>query len=373
MRFIVITPILALALTPLPSSAAIIDHDNIDAVSSLPQSTMDAIGQQRWFFSHASVGSNMTSGMSSLRTANPVRYRLSVSSVGYNSTTQQASNPPSPTVNGRIYECSRGNPGWQTKFTIFDNSVRIAEWRAPAVHVVMDKLCYIDPSANATTYVNTMAAIEADYPDTVVVYITMPLTTDENSTNVQRNQYNAAVRTYCANHGKLLFDLADMEAYDPSGNPSSFTSEGKTYQKLYAGYTDDGGHLNSAGRQRIALGWYAVAAVIAAPPVPGDLTGDNQVDKADLDRFLACFSGPTIPHDGSATSQKADLDGDNDVDQDDFGLLQRNLAPGRCGRRPSEYLVAGGGRLRARQARLDRRTMKPDAAARKKGELSAER
>ncbi len=40
----------------------------------------------------------------------------------------------------------------------------------------------------------------------------------------------------------------------------------KTYHRLYAGYTDDGGHLNSAGQQRIGLGWYAVAAVVALDP-----------------------------------------------------------------------------------------------------------
>lgn len=326
MRTRIVTVLGTLAMAVVPCWAAIIDHTDVDAVASLPQATMDAIGQQKWLFTHASVGSNMTSGMSSLRTANPTRYKLAVSSVGYNSSLQQANNPPSPTVNGRIYECSRGNPSWQSKFTIFDNSVRKAGWRSPAVNVVMDKLCYIDPSANPTTYVNTLSALEADYPDTVVVYITIPLTTDEDSSNVKRNQYNDAVRAYCAENGKLLFDLADMEAHDPAGNPVTFTSGGKTYQKLYSSYSDDGGHLNSTGRQRIALGWYAVAAVIATP-VPGDLTGDGQVDKADLTRFLACLSGPNIDHDGSADSLKADLDGDNDVDQSDFGLLQRNLAP----------------------------------------------
>ncbi|HOW69332.1 MAG TPA: SGNH/GDSL hydrolase family protein [Phycisphaerae bacterium] len=325
MRFAIVAAISAGVLFTIPSAGAIIDHGDIDAVGSLPQTTMDAIGQQKWFFSHASVGGNMISGMKSLRTADPTRYQLQVSSVGYSSSLQQANNPPSPTVNGRIYDCSRGNPGWQSKFTIFDRSVRNAGWRVPAVDVVMDKLCYIDEAASATTYVDTLAAIEADHPDTVVVYITMPLTTGEDSANVLRNRYNEAVRTYCEEHGKLLYDLADMEAHDPSGHPSTFTSGGKTYQKLYSGYTSDGGHLNSTGGQRIAMGWYAVAAVIAAPPVQGDFTGDGQVDKADLERFLASVSGPAIPHDGSADSLKADFDGDNDVDQDDFGRFQRNL------------------------------------------------
>ena len=307
----------------VPCWAAIIDHTDIDAVGSLPQTTMNAIGQQKWFFSHASVGGNMVDGMNNLRSSNSTRYKLVVASVGNNGT--QANNPPSPTVNGRIYECNRGNPGWQSKLSIFDKSVRIAGWRAPAVDAVMDKFCYIDQTANATTYVNTMAALEVAYPNTVVVYITMPLMTSTDSDNILRNTYNDAVRKYCKENGKLLYDLADMEAYDPSGNPSTFTSGGKTYQKMYSGYSSDGGHLSSAGCQRVAMGWYAVAAVIAAPAVPGDLTGDKQVDKADLVRFLACVSGPSRPHNGSADSLKADLDGDGDVDQNDFGIFQRNF------------------------------------------------
>jgi hypothetical protein len=48
---------------------------------------------------------------------------------------------------------------------------------------------------------------------------------------------------------------------------------------------------------------------------------DGDVDTDDLKVFSPCFSGPTIPYtDGRAL---ADLDGDDGVDQSDFGILQR--------------------------------------------------
>jgi len=244
------------------AAAQIVDHTAIDAVSSLPQAVMDEIGQQRWLFTHASVGGNMVAGLGDLHASDPGRYQLVTSSVGFDSGQQQAADPPASTTPGTVYECQRGNPGWSAKLTIFDNSVRTAGWRQPSVDVAMDKLCYIDEDADPSVYTATLSALEGDFPATVFVYITMPLTTGEDSTNVQRNDYNDAVRGFCTANGSLLFDLADMEAHDPSGVEQTFQYGGLTYQKLYAGYTDDGGHLNVAGRQRIALGWYAVAATL---------------------------------------------------------------------------------------------------------------
>lgn len=248
----------------LPAAATTVDHGDIAAVAGLPQATTDAIGQQRWFFSHASVGGNMVAGMDDLHGADPARFQLATAWVGYDSGDQRADDPPAPTVAGTVYECNRSNPGWSAKLTIFDNSVRTSGWRLDAVDVAMDKLCYIDEDADAGSYTAMMSALETTYPSTVFVYITMPLTTGSDSANIQRNSYNDAVRSFCDSHGCLLFDLADMEAHQADGTPCTFTSGAETYQQLCTGYSDDGGHLNATGRQRIATGWYAVAAAIAA-------------------------------------------------------------------------------------------------------------
>ena len=105
-----------------------------------------------------------------------------------------------------------------------------------------------------------MTALEAAYPATGVVYATMPLTTGVDPANVLRNQYNQAVRSYCAANNKFLFDIADIEAHDPSGVRQTFVFQGQTYERLNGGYTGDNGHLNAAGQQQVCKGWYAACA-----------------------------------------------------------------------------------------------------------------
>ncbi len=262
--------VVVLALAPAAGLAQVVDHADVDGVATLPQAVMDSIGQQRWLFTHASVGGNMCDGLVELHTQNAARYQLVLGSVDFDDPGQSADPPPAPTTPGTVYECWRGNPGWSAKVAIFDNSVRNAGWHQTAVDVALDKMCYIDQDADAATYLASMDALAADFPTTVMVYATMPLMTGEDADNVLRNQYNQAVRDHCLGTGALLFDIADMEAFDPAGNPQTFQYGGETYQKLYAGYTDDGGHLNAAGRQRVALGWYAVAATLAGDPVFAD-------------------------------------------------------------------------------------------------------
>jgi hypothetical protein len=249
------------------AAAQIVDHRHVDGVTALPQSVMDAVGQQRWFFTHASVGGNMVQGLSDLNTASSTRYQLVTSGVSYLDAEMRAEDPPASPAPGTVYESDRGNPGWADKLTIFDNSVRISGWRAPAVDAAINKMCFIDQDAVAADYVASMAALQSSYPGTAFIYTTMPLTDTEDWDNVLRNQYNAAVRSHCAASGRLLFDIADMEAWDPSGVPHTFQYAGQTYQKLYSGYTDDGGHLDATGRQRIAQGWYAVAAALASDTI----------------------------------------------------------------------------------------------------------
>jgi hypothetical protein len=191
----------------------------------------------------------MVQGMTDLHSSNPSRYKLGVLS--------DDAAPPSSTTAGTVYEYNRGNPGWSAKLSQFVGYVN-GGWKSPKVQFAMDKFCYIDQDANATAYLNGLAGLETANPTTKIVYCTIPLMTSEDGDNILRNNFNDAVRTYCIANNKLLYDIADMEAHNPSGVESTFTSGGKTYQKLYSGYSSDGGHLNTAGAQQIAKGWYAV-------------------------------------------------------------------------------------------------------------------
>lgn len=283
------TLVLMLLVVALPAHSQVVDHNDIARVARLPQSIANAIGRQVWFFSHASVGSNIIAGISDLYSSDATRYRLVCSSVGLFGSQNRAADPPSPTSAGRVYECPRGNPGWSAKLAIFDNSVRVSGWRHPSATAVMDKLCYIDQDANPSSYISAMTALESAYPDTVFVYTTMPITTSADSSNALRNQYNAAVRAHCKASRKPLFDIADIEAHDPDGVEQLFSYQGSTYQRLCPAYTDDGGHLNTVGRQRLAMGWYATAAAIVPLGLSNRAASDLVMNDASADwRFAVC-------------------------------------------------------------------------------------
>jgi hypothetical protein len=263
-------------ILPAAAGATVAGHAEADLVPSLPQSVMDSVGEQKWLFAHASVGGNMIDGMEALHFESAGRYRLVFATAGDGG---QIYPPPNPTVPGTVYDGSRGNPGWAAKVAMFDDAVRDLGWRAPVVGAAMDKLCYIDTDADVAVYLASMTALEADFPATDFIYTTMPLQSGAgaNWENVLATTYNQAVRLHCAGAERILLDIADIECHDPDGNHITFLYNGQVYERMWSGYTSDGGHLNALGARRVALGWYYAAAVIAGagsavPEASGALT-----------------------------------------------------------------------------------------------------
>ncbi|MGA2501878.1 MAG: hypothetical protein ABSH20_29400 [Tepidisphaeraceae bacterium] len=239
----------------------IVDHTSIAGVARIAQTTMVRIASTlNFLFAHASVGGNILDGMNALHSANPGRYKLGVVST--------SQTPPATTIKGRVYELDRGNPPWQEKVDSFAGY--LAGGWAAKINVAMNKFCFIDPDATVQYYAlsnakNTaMSQLEAKYPNVKFVYVTIPLTTGTDADNVKRNNFNTTLRKWARAHGKVLFDLADIEAWSPAGKQSTFTSSGTTYQRLYSGYAADEGHLNTTGGKREALAWYALAAGLIA-------------------------------------------------------------------------------------------------------------
>ena len=146
---------------------------------------------------------------------------------------------------------NRGNPGWEAKV---DDFVTQVSEQLESFNVFTMKFCYIDDDASWEYYRDQMEQLEADYPDKTFVWWTMPITTTGNSS---RDSFNDSVRSYCQANDKILFDIADIECHDPSGVKQT-DSGGR--EILYSGYTDDGGHLNTTGRQQVASAfWYLMA------------------------------------------------------------------------------------------------------------------
>jgi hypothetical protein len=252
--------VLACTFRLIASAAAIIiDHTNFDDFSDagLPAETVNAVNALKVYFAHASVGGNIVNGMSDLRSANPARYKMLCP--------DEDGTPPATTVGGNMYHYMRGNPGWSAKITLFETYLA-AGWGAGKVDIAINKFCYVDQAAGFTQYRDSMVAQEALYPGTKFVYMTIPLTTSEDSAGYLRQVFNQQLRAFCAANGKILIDIADIEAWSPLGVQQTYVYNSTVCQKMCAGYTTDGGHLSVEGRDRVALGFYAAfMAIVGAP------------------------------------------------------------------------------------------------------------
>lgn len=246
---------LFLMLPSVHAQPILIGRSNCVAAATYSQSLINDITRFRWFFAHASVGGGMIDGIDMLRQLKGTLYPVfPVSEDG---------TPPATTQNGALYEYMRGNPGAQEKFDSFETYITNG-WRYPKVNIALNKLCYIDQDADLAYYLDSMTRLEADFPETVFVYMTMPLTTDTDENNYKRNLYNDGVRDYVRTNNLVLFDIADIEAYDTNGVATVFTYNGRSCQRMCEFYSSDGGHVNDAGKTITALGFYALGAALLA-------------------------------------------------------------------------------------------------------------
>lgn len=246
---------------PIPFAAGAVEEEKsirigyAECVSGTnnPKATIEKIGRLKWYFAHASVGANMMDGISDLHEMDKELYAFHGESAEKTASTK--------TQGGVIYEHNRGNPGWKAKFDRFDSCVSNG-WHFPTTNIAMNKLCYIDQRASFKYYLHSMTNLEAAFPQTVFVYTTMPLMTNEDTDNFLRDAFNERLREWTRQNGRVLFDIADIEAHGLDGKVCTFQYRNKTCQKLCDSYTRDGGHLNEAGRQLVARGFYALAAAL---------------------------------------------------------------------------------------------------------------
>ena len=140
--------------------------------------------------------------------------------------------------------------------------------------VALMKFCYVDTGGNTTighlfsSYVDEMERLETEYPDTIMVYLTIPLTSSRGGIkdlvkrllgmgttgregNVERNRFNTMLRQAKGATGRL-FDIAAIEATRSDGTPETFRLNGETFSAMVPEYTNDGGHLTELGRRIVA-------------------------------------------------------------------------------------------------------------------------
>jgi hypothetical protein len=276
-----------------------IGYTNCLAVAGYSQPLMNAVTNYNWYFASASVGSLMCEGLTNLHLADSSFYQLqSLSSGG---------SPPATTVPGIIYVDDRGHSttndyygDWQYEVGYFQTALSNG-WTYPRVNLAINILSFIDiwynnsssgVTAELDGYVSSTTNLEAAFPQTVFVYMTMPITTTNYSYEVDtepedeywRCVFNNQLRAWCTANNRVLFDIADIEAHDTNGNLCTFEYNGLLCEQLWSGDNQggdaccgevgDGAHpSNFAAEELIAKGFYALAAAIVEqserrPPPP---------------------------------------------------------------------------------------------------------
>ena len=232
----------------------IVDHKNYNAIDTMPASSLQTLAKTKVFFAHASVGGNIIAGMKVLNAQNPEQYPL---------VCEPAKDTPANTKPGQFYEYNRGNPGADAKIDLFARCLKNG-WHSPAVNVAINKFCFIDPNASFEKYTSSMAELERNYPTTTLVYVTIPIKTQSDASNLARQKFNETLRDWMQKNDKVLFDIADIEAWNDEGKQNTFLFQGQTVQSLQQEYSNDGGHLNGVGQLRAAKGMFTLLAQVAS-------------------------------------------------------------------------------------------------------------
>ncbi len=133
-----------------------------------------------------------------------------------------------------------GNPDFNkwaeatAKYLPENKDINVAIWSWCGQLSKMDK-------GQVNNYLELMQGLEKQFPKVTFVYMTGHL--DGTGLEGKLAENNQQIRSFCAENGKVLFDFADIESYDPDGN--------------YYGdkYPDDGCNYDSDGDKKQDKNW----------------------------------------------------------------------------------------------------------------------
>ncbi len=139
------------------------------------------------------------------------------------------------------------------------------------VDIAFFKFCYVDVDENTNLeevfkyYTDIISILDVEYPKVKFVHCTVPLTVIQGGVkagikkilgksvgeedNMKRGIFNRMLKE---KYGNRVFDLAKVESTYPDGTKAEFDTNNGKFAYLISAYSDDGGHLNKLGKQRVA-------------------------------------------------------------------------------------------------------------------------
>jgi PKD repeat protein len=218
------------------SEAPLADHTRCD-LAAIP---VAALAQARTTlhiaYGHTSHGSQIIDGMSGLITFGGAPYG------GSHYAWNEDGSGGALAIHDYFVEGDLGSPDFSAWATATRNYLNHPQYAA--VNVVMWSWCGQLSWASEDdvgTYLTLMGRLESDFPGVTFVYMTGHL--DGTGASGTLNQNNNRIRNHCATNGKVLFDFADIESYDPDGN------------EVMTRYADDGCNYQDGGPRNWATAW----------------------------------------------------------------------------------------------------------------------
>ena len=129
----------------------------------------------------------------------------------------------------------------------------------PEVNVVMWSWCgQVSDSTEAdiSGYLNRMSQLEKEFPKVRFVYFTGHL--DGSGVNGNLNKRNEQIRAFAKKNGKVLYDFADIETFDPNG-------KGYMAKNVNDECNYDGGNWAIEWQKANPGKWYEVEAAHSQP------------------------------------------------------------------------------------------------------------
>lgn len=183
----------------------IIDHNCTDISRIPPEWVSRAKASFSIAYGHTSHGSQLVSGMSVLAAEDNL---YSFNRDGTNGAL-------------KFHDCAfsgdlghNGDTTWADRTRNFLN-----RHENSGVNIVMWSWCggvSDNTEQGINTYLNTMDALEKEYPEVTFIYMTGHLdgSGKDGNLNIRNNQ----IRDFCKVGNKVLFDFADIESYNPDGH-----------------------------------------------------------------------------------------------------------------------------------------------------------
>jgi len=279
------TPQPTVTVSP-PGGGLVINHDSVALYSQIPAQYLRAAEQIKFKFMDRSVGNDIYIGLECLSasswSASAANCRRDYRDTGLDDwKTFSLNDSPIPSLiqfpggnNRSNIEFEYHAATWEEDLAYFiaqypsNSNQDIFTLQHNYLHVAagsnIDNV-YFDPNYGGTNIYDVLA-LEARYPNKTFVYWTTSLARSVGTADAQ--SFNNQMRTWAAQNGKILLDVADIESHAPNG---TVCRNNAGFDVICPHYTTetDGGHLGSVSGGKIQIAkaiWVMLAQVAGWQP-----------------------------------------------------------------------------------------------------------